>query len=499
MKKSRRGVAATIAAVAVSAGLGITAASPAHALEDWTWSAPKTLSNSEFPWGGGGPDVPLIIDSQGRMMAVWSSSVDGFEVLASSTSLNGVDWTDPVRATPANKSATDAVFAGDNAGRVTALWIDQSGANPVIRSNTFDGTSWLPAVPVTPNEGRYDNLALVADSTGLLTAVWENQGGCSIDASTSTDGQTWTTAVPITTDSGRCPGLPQLVVDSSDRLTAIWTADDGEVTQFFVVEASTSTTPGSWGQVELLSTVGEDARDKTLVTTADGLAVAAWTSEQGTGPRVKSRSSLNGATWSPLESHGGENDGAPALSAGPSGTVQLSWAAGADGIDGLFVSSSNNGVAWTSAARINPEGDLLLGSAFLSEDSCGQFIAMWTGGSAGTMSFFIQSSTSVNGVDWTSPVNPDSAAALALSPRLVEDAHGRVTAVWLALYGSTARMQSSTLTKPACGATPGGGGSLADTGADASVVGTSLAVSAGLLAAGGLALALMRRRNLGGQ
>jgi hypothetical protein len=130
----------------------------------------------------------------------------------------------------------------------------------------------------------------------------------------------------------------------------------------------------------------------------------------------------------------------------------------------------------------------------LSEDSCGQFIAVWTGGSAGTMSFFIQTSTSVNGVDWTSPVNPDSAADLAIGLGLVEDAHGRVTAVWIAAFGQTALMQSSTLTKPACG-----GGSLADTGADASVVGTSLAVSAGLLAAGGLALALMRRRNHGGQ
>jgi hypothetical protein len=124
---------------------------------------------------------------------------------------------------------------------------------------------------------------------------------------------------------------------------------------------------------------------------------------------------------------------------------------------------------------------------------------MWTGPDETQSTFIIQSSTSVNGVDWTSPANPDSAAALALSPRLVEDAHGRVTAVWLAFYGATARLQSSTVTKPACGASPGGGGSLADTGADASVVGTSLAVSAGLLAAGGLALALMRRRNLGGQ
>ncbi len=483
--------------LAAGVGVSVNSPQPAHALEDWTWSAPETLSNSEFPWGGN-PDVPLVIDSQGRMTAIWSSSVNDFDVLASSSSLNGVDWTDPVRATPANKSADDPVIAGDNSGRVTALWLDQSGANPTIWSNTFDGESWLPAVKVTPNEGRYDNLAIVADSTGLVTALWENQGACSIDASTSADGQTWTTAVPITTDSNRCPWAPQIVVDDSDRLTAIWNADDGQVTEYIVVEASTSTTPGSWGQVEVLSTVGEDARHATLATTAGGLAVAAWQTNYATGPAIKSRSSQSGATWSPLESHGGASDGYPSIAAGPSGTVLLSWVAGDDGSGGLLVSSSNNGSSWTSPARISPEGDYAFGDpARLSEDSCGQFIALWTGADE-TGSFFIQSSTSVNGVEWTSPVNPDSAADLAFMPRLVEDAHGRVTAVWPAVMpaSQTVLMQSSTLTKPACGASPGG---LADTGADASVAGTSVAVSAGLIVAGALVLALMRRRrNLGG-
>jgi hypothetical protein len=167
---------------------------------------------------------------------------------------------------------------------------------------------------------------------------------------------------------------------------------------------------------------------------------------------------------------------------------------GETGNGGLLASSSHDGVSWTSPARINPEGDYAFGEhASLSEDSCGQFIALWTGTDETESTGFIQASTSANCVEWSSPVNPDSAADFAFSPRLVEDAHGRVTAVWTAVVGQSFLLQSSTLTKPACGE-----GSLADTGADASMIGTSLAVSAGLLAAGGLALALMRRRpNLG--
>ena len=490
MKKSRRSVAVTIAALAISAGVGISTASPAQALEDWTWSTPADLSTADFGFENA-PDVPIVIDSQGRMTAVWKTVDGNFYRMASRTSLNGVDWTEPEYVTPANKDVSDAVLAADNSGRVTAMWLDQSGNDPIIRSNTFDGDSWLPAVQVTPSEGRYENLAVVADSTGLLTAIWTNQGACSIDSSTSTDGQTWTVPVPVTTDSGRCPYAPQIVADASNRLTAIWNADDGQASQFIVVEASTSATPGSWSSAEVLSTVGEDARDMTLATTKGGLAVAAWKSEQGTGPTIKSRSSQNGASWSPLESHGSESSDYPGLYAGPSGTVLVSWRAGSGGSDGMLVTSSDDGVAWTSPVRISPAGDTPFEErAHFSEDSCGQIVATWSTLVESQQTFFVQSSTSVNGIDWSSPVNPASSADISFLTTLVEDSHGRVTAVWLALSGGTMLMQTSTMTKPACAAAP----VLANTGADTTAIGVSLAVSAGLLAAGLLALAVMRRR-----
>jgi hypothetical protein len=49
MKTTIRGVAATIAALAMFAGIGMSPASPAHALEDWTWSPPVSVGNSYYP------------------------------------------------------------------------------------------------------------------------------------------------------------------------------------------------------------------------------------------------------------------------------------------------------------------------------------------------------------------------------------------------------------------------------------------------------------------
>ncbi len=491
MKKLSLSLSMSVAASAAALAMGVSSPLPAHAAAEWPWSTPVTVSTAEFPYGNSSPN-PLMIDSQGRMMVVWSSQEDNTNRMVSRSSLNGTEWTDPEYVTPANRDVNSAVFAGDSAGRVTALWLDYSGNDPTIWSNTFDGVSWLPAVRVTPNEGRYDSLAIVADSTGLVTALWENQGACSIDSSTSTDGQSWTPAVPVTTDVGRCPWAPQIVVDDSNRLTAIWNADDGQVTEYIVVEASTSTTPGSWSTAEVLSTVGEDARESTLATTSDGLAVAAWKSEQGTGPQIKSRSSQSGATWSPLVSHGSGNGGAPGVYASPSGTVLLSWLSGTDGSDGVRVTSSQDGESWTSSVKISAEGDYAaLGRAQLTEDACGQIVATWTGSDAAQFTFFVQSSISVNGLDWSAPLNPASAYDLSMNVGLVEDAQGRVTALWLGVNPSdqVLELQVSNMTKPACA-------SLADTGADASVVGTPLAVGAGLLAAGVVAVALMRRRLL---
>jgi hypothetical protein len=188
----------------------------------------------------------------------------------------------------------------------------------------------------------------------------------------------------------------------------------------------------------------------------------------------------------------------PNVYAGPSGTLLLSW----EDAGSWVVSSSDDGTSWSEPVQISLDDQKILNGAGVqfSSDSCDQTTALWEAQSLDDSLVWVQSSTSPNGSDWSTPIDPAGSIIFSSGPRMVEDAQGRVTAVWKTYDPDTdaSSFVASTMTKPACGAAPGGGGSLADTGADASVVGTSLAVSAGLLAAGGLALALMRRRNHGG-
>ena len=499
MKKTRRSVAATIAALAICAGLSMTVASPAHALEDWTWSPPVSVGNSDYPYKSSSVN-PIVIDAEGRITVLYSTRVGSTSRLVSRSSLNGTDWEDPQLVTPANRDVTIAYVAGNQAGRITALWMDYSGDNPTIWTNTFDGASWLPAAKVTPNEGDYQNPALVVDSTGLITAIWQNSSNCKIESSTSTDGQAWSSVATVRSDAGSCPREPQIVVDDSGRVTAIWWAYDDAPSDLGVLESSTAASPGSWSGVEVLSTVGEDAQSWRLATTADGLAVATWRGDQGSPETdVQSRSSQSGATWSPIYFHGNAVGDDPNVYADPSGTLLLSW----EDDDGSWVvSSSDDGRSWSEPVQISLDGQKVLNGAGVqfSSDSCEQTTALWEAQTSDYSLVWVQSSTSANGLDWSTPIDPSGSIIFSSGPRMVEDAQGRVTAVWKTYDPDTdvSSLLASTMTKPACGASPGGGGSLANPGADPTVIGTSLAVSAGLLAAGGLALALMRRRNHGG-
>jgi hypothetical protein len=389
---------------------------------------------------------------------------------------------------------SSAYIAGNQAGRITALWMDYSGDNPTIWSNTFDGASWLPAAKVTPNEGDYQNPALVVDSTGLITAIWQNSSTCKIESSTSTDGQAWSSVATVRSDAGSCPREPQIVVDDSGRVTAIWWAYDDAPSDFGVLESSTAASPGAWNGVEVLSTVGEDAQDWYLATTAGGLAVATWRGDQGSPETdIQSRSSQSGATWSPIYFHGNAEGDDPNVYAGPSGTLLLSW----EDAGSWVVSSSDDGTSWSEPVQISLDDQKILNGAGVqfSSDSCDQTTALWEARSFDDSLIWVQSSTSPNGSDWSTPIDPAGSIIFSSGPRMVEDSQGRVTAVWKTYDPDTdaSSFLASTMTKPACPSSPATP-VLANTGADAADVTTTLAVSAGLLAVGAVMVATMRRR-----
>ena len=138
--------------------------------------------------------------------------------------------------------------------------------------------------------------------------------------------------------------------------------------------------------------------------------------------------------------------------------------------------------SWSTAADVSLTG----GDAYdpqVTVDSTGLATAVWFRSDGSN--FVIQSSTSLNGGAWSTPVNLSEPGGDALDPQLTVDSTGLVTAIWHRSNGSNTIIQSRT-------SQSGGAWS---TIADLSAIGQSAAESQVTVSSTGLVTAVWTRSN----
>ena len=165
--------------------------------------------------------------------------------------------------------------------------------------------------------------------------------------------------------------------------------------------------------------------------------------------------------------------------------VGLAWSALGLGSVLLGVVSSPAVAAtgsWSTPVDLSAAGGNAQGPQ-ISVDAAGNAIAVWQRGDGSNDTVQTSSSTD-GGVTWSTAEDLSAAGVIAQNPQITADAKGNVFAIWRRYDGNDNIVQVSSLTLP----------SLADTGATSGAVTTTLGVGAGLLAAGALALVLLRRR-----
>jgi hypothetical protein len=253
----------------------------------------------------------------------------------------------------------------------------------------------------------------------------------SIQTSASRDGgATWSTPKNLTSPSPRALN-PQISADSAGNAIAIWYLQGPSLAEHVQIRAS-SDGGDTWNSAVDLSD-GKGAYWPRIDLDAAGNAIAIWEHDDSNGKStVKARSSRDvGATWNPeVNLSAAAAVGAPEISFGFAGYAIAIW-------------MSFDGAGWS-----------------------------------------IQTSASRDaGATWDSVVDLTAAGQSEFFPQISADASGNAIAVWWT-EGVDDVIQTSWLAAPA----------LPDTGAKASVIGTSTAIAAGLLAAGALALIMVRRR-----
>ncbi len=373
-------------------------------------------------------------------------------------------WTQPVNVSmnPLMVEAEFTQIAASPSGRFVAVWVRNDGASSYIQASTStDGVTWsvpadlsLQAMPAL----LAFNPQITVDPSGLFVAVWERNNGGGffvIQASTSTDGITW--SVPADLSSAVNQGfLASIAVDGSGRFVVTW----GHLTGGFeIIQASTSTDGMVWVPANTnLSLAGQNAFSNQVAADPSGRFVAVWNRSDGANPRIQASTSTNGTDWVPMLmpinlSSAGQNTDNPQIIADASGRFVAVWRRVDAGSRTIQASTSTDGINWSMVpADLFPPSALVSSAPQISVDPSGLFVAIWSINSGGID--IVQTSTSTDGVTWSSPVSISNPGSDSVSPVVKGDSLGGFIAVWKSNIGGFFVIQTSTSTDGIVWTTP---------------------------------------------
>lgn len=480
MNKNVKKLAAGLAA------LSMWVAAPLAALAVGSWSTAVDVSSA----GLSTSDPEIAIDADGVMTAVWSQVGISSTTIQVSTSSDGQDWTEPVDVSPGSHEAIQPHIVVDRTGRATVIWTNVKGVDSIWTSTREWGeTTWSTPVRLSVEAEETGQAQIVVDANGEFTTIFNNRDAHKIQVRTSDDGVTWDAIVTVAQENrSQYLGNPQIAVDGSGRVTGIWEAYDtgGDVR---MIASRSSTSPGVWTDATTL--ISGDASDARIASTESGLTIVTAVSDFSE-VEIQSRSSQDGGAWTTAVGHGTGNGAVPNVSVVGSNTVVVTWYNRAD--SGLYASSSENGVEWTTNQLIESESVAPYGvdrtnRAKIYADSSGQLTAVWMRDydlDTDNQRSRVTASTSADGVTWTEPI--ELAGNSSFSVNLVVNSNCRVTALYELSNDTGNTVQSRTLDHGGCSASGGGSEELAVTGMNDGV--NALAV----LAVAGIAAALAIRR-----
>ncbi len=256
--------AASIATAVVLLSIATTATS-AQAIFDF--SPPQTLSHPEEI----ATDQRLAIDSRDRVTVVWrDTSAENAVVRAVRIDPHGVPG--PVYTlSEADRSSSEPRVAVDSQGRATVVWYSGPGEY-VVQAVRIDADGVPGPVWTLAGGGVRSRPEVVVDSRDRATVVWAQEGGGlspAVAMRLEPDG----TPGPIQalSEPGESGFLPRAAVDSRDRVSVAWSADDS-------IKATRIGADGIKGPVVSLSEPGYSSSHQLAIDSRDRATVV-WEQE----------------------------------------------------------------------------------------------------------------------------------------------------------------------------------------------------------------------------
>jgi hypothetical protein len=358
-----------------------------------SWGPPVPISLA----GQDSHDAKVVVDSTGLATAVWTglTELGGWSNLQSSHSLNGGPWSTPVSVSNGiNATVPDLVV--DTFGRVVAIWHGYDGVNYHVQtSNSLRGGTWSTPVALGVSDKSSYWPKVAVDSAGATVAIWlqDSDTGLIVESSRSENGGSWSTASLLSV-AGIEPSFPSLAIDSAGRNVAVWFSSIGGKN---VIQSSTSLAGGSWSVPVNVSSLGFDSYGPKIAIDSSGRATLVWHQVNSAGHLViEAATSISGGDWStPLAlSAPAIDSGDPLVSISGSDRAFVIWHSfdPATSTCTVQVTDSLNGGSWATAMQLGSCGDDISVMSLASTIG-GRTFAAWDSNATGTNAI---QSTSLN-------------------------------------------------------------------------------------------------------
>ena len=432
----------TIAAVTLIIVSVLGFGTPASAATAGSWTTPTVVSSGTSDIG----DTQILSDSQGNLTALWVENVGSIYVLKAASQPSGGSWSSAVTISPSGKNVDSAKLVIDDSGNLTAVWRTSENPHYTLQSATkTPGGTWTAPVNITPVGQTISGTSLVVDGSGGITAVWSffDGTGYQLLSATKPYGASWSSPTNVSLSDSNV-SLPELVVDSVGDVTAVWEQYNSTN---YSIKTATRSFGGTWSAPQDLSAVGISSYSPQIAIDGSGKVTALWTANSNSSTVVQSSSRTLGGTWTALAVEAGlvSNFGLMELVSDSLGNLTV---LGSDnsGLNTILRSSSKPvGGQWSSSVSLSDPAKRAEWARMVIDQS-GNVTAVWQWGPGfGAGQKVLQSATRSSGGSWSSSTNVSAESSQTVYPSLWIGESGQVLTAWRFVSNTTRQFQYSTL------------------------------------------------------
>jgi hypothetical protein len=431
---SRRGLALTAVLILLSTWLAT--ASRAEA----AWLPPVDISRP----GGDATEPQVAVDSAGDVVVVWRRFDGADYAIEAVERPAGGAWSAPLQLSAAGQNAETPQLAVDAAGDAVAVWSRSNGPNHIVQSATRPaGGGWGAPLDLSAPGADAKGPQVAVDGAGHFVAVWSSSTGPStaaVQSATGLPGGAWGGPDNLST-SGR-NDQPQIAVDPRGDAVAVWRHYEAGPT---LIQSVVRHSGGTWEPALPVSPSSGMAERPQVAIDSSGGVVAVWRRDDGAGYLIESAQRPAGSWLPPVPlSASGGNAEAPQVAVDPAGNAAAVWSRSSEkgGMSSTVIQAAvqSAGGALQSPLDVSPAEELAEGPQ-VGLDAAGNAVAVWTSGNANPP--VVHTASRPPGGAWTPPLELSRPDRGAFEPQFALDAEGNRIAVWSRYNGANTIIQAS--------------------------------------------------------